>query len=147
VTHLLERVNGALQIGLLEAARDSGGPLDLTVRNGVKRRAAARREPRKFRSLVCRILCVRHETVGFEEISGPLNALAREPHLPADLGDRPPFLVEGTEHLPARAGLAKGTRQRIPDAEQAAIQSKDFKNQLGQELVRGSPHMTEYCHI
>jgi hypothetical protein len=65
---------------------------------------------------VCGILRVRHQTVSFEEISGPLNALPREPHPPADLGDRSTFLVERAEHLPPRTGLAKGTRQRIAGA-------------------------------
>jgi hypothetical protein len=50
--HLLERVNGVLQIGHPEAARDTVGPLDLPAGDGVKCRAAPRREPREFCSLM-----------------------------------------------------------------------------------------------
>jgi hypothetical protein len=125
-----------LKIVLREAADDSVGPLDLTARDGVKRRASARRECRKLRSLVGGIVGVQHQTVGFEQVGCPLNALPRQPHPAADLGDGSPRLVERSEHLPSGAGLTVGTRQRIPSAKEAAIQSKDFENELGKGLAR-----------
>jgi hypothetical protein len=60
LTHLVERVGGVLQIVFRDAARDSVGPLDLTVRDGIERRASARREDREFRSPVGGIVGVRH---------------------------------------------------------------------------------------
>jgi hypothetical protein len=136
LTDLLECVDGMLKIVLCEAACDSVGPLDLTARDGVKRRASARRQRREFRSLVRGIVAVRDQTVGFEEIGCSLNTLPCQPHSAADLGDGSLRLVERSEHLPPRAGLATRTRQRIAGAQKTTIQSKDFENQRREGLAR-----------
>ena len=137
----MECVDGMLKIVFCEAACDPVGPLDLTARDDVKRRASARRQRREFRSLVRGIVGVRHQTVGFEEVGCSLNTLPRQPHSATDLGDGSLRLVERSEHLPPRAGLTVWTRQRLPSAQKAAIQSKDFENELGQGLARrGAVH-------
>jgi hypothetical protein len=135
--HLLERANGALKIVLREAAGDSIGPLDLTARDRVKRRTAARREHRELRSLVGRIVAVGQQPVGLEEVGRPLHALPREPHPATDISDRSRVVVKCPEHLPPCTGLATRTRQRIAGAQKTTIQSKDFENQLGKDLTRG----------
>jgi hypothetical protein len=136
LTDLLECVKGMLKIVLREAAGDSIGPLDLTARDGVQRRASARRERRQFRSLVRGIGGVQHQALGFEEVSCSLHALPRQSHSAADFGDGSRRLVERSEHLPPRAGLTVGTRNRIPSAEKAAIQSKDFEYEFGKNATR-----------
>ena len=136
VTHLLKRVEGALEIVLCETACNSVGPLHLACRDRTERGVSARCELRELRSLMGGSVRVRHQAVGLEEVGRPLNALPRETHSPGDIGDRSPVLLERSQHLPSGARLADGTRQRISRSQKAAIHLKDFEDQPGKALAR-----------
>jgi hypothetical protein len=139
LTHLLERVDGVLKIVLCEAGGDAVGPFDLTPRDAVQGRPSAGRKHRELRSLVGRIVGKRQQTVGFEQVGCPLHTLTRQPHLPRNIGDGSLGLIERSEYLPARAGLAEWTRERIASAQKTTVQAKHFENQLGEGLARRGP--------
>jgi len=123
-----------MQVRVGEMTRDMVRPRNLAACDGFQRRPSTRRERRELRSLMRWIIDVGQEAVSLEEVGRSLDALACQPHPPADVGDGSPTVLQRAQDLPTRAGLSKRTRQRITGTEKTAVQAEDFENQLSEGL-------------
>ena len=94
------------------------------------------------------VVRVFHQTVFSEKVGRPLDALAGEPHLPSDVGDRGGSVLDHAQYLPTRAGQANGPRQFVSHLEQLAVQAEDLDDEFGESLpfFTSSVHMTSLYH-
>ena len=127
---------------------DSVGPLRLTSFHIGERFPPPRGHLHELRATVVWVARLYHQTVFGEKVGGPLDALAREPHLPSDVSYRGGSVLDHAQHLPTRASQANGLRQFVSRLKQLAVQAEDLDDKLGEDtpLVASSVHMTAMYH-
>src|SRR3712207_703546 len=79
------------------------------------------------------------DALGFELVDEALDCLAGEAHRAGDLRDRARLARDRdrAEHLPARGGESGAFAERVPGADERAVQSEDLQDELRERPAPG----------